>query len=103
LFFGLVTAGMALLVVAQNSLLFLVGWEIMALSAFFLVTTEDHDREVRGTGWLYLACTHTATLCLFALFALLRSAVGSFSSLQFLPKQSLLSRRPCSPGRLDLA
>lgn len=79
LFFGLVTAGMALLVVAQNSLLFLVGWEIMALSAFFLVTTEDHDQEVRKAGWVYLACTHTATLCLFALFALLRSGVGSFS------------------------
>ena len=79
LFFGLVTAGMALLVVARNSLLFLVGWEIMALSAFFLVTTEDHDPNVRVTGWLYLACTHTATLCLFALFALLRSRVGSFS------------------------
>ena len=79
LFFGLVTAGMALLVVARNSLLFLVGWEIMALSAFFLVTTEDHDQEVRKAGWVYLACTHTATLCLFALFALLRSGVGSFS------------------------
>ncbi|MEX2111741.1 MAG: proton-conducting transporter membrane subunit [Pirellulales bacterium] len=79
LFYGLVTAGMALLVVARNSLLFLVGWEIMALAAFFLVTTEDHDREVREAGWVYLACTHTATLCLFALFALLRSAVGSFS------------------------
>ena len=79
LFFGLVTAGMALLVVARNSLLFLVGWEIMALSAFFLVTTEDHDQEVREAGWVYLACTHTATLCLFALFALLRSGVGSFS------------------------
>ena len=70
---------MALLIVARNSLLFLVGWEIMALAAFFLVTTEDHDREVRAAGWVYLACTHTATLCLFALFALLRSAIGSFS------------------------
>jgi hydrogenase-4 component B len=79
LFYGLVTAGMALLVVARNSLLFLVGWEIMALAAFFLVTTDDHEREVRAAGWVYLACTHTATLCLFGLFALLRSAVGSFS------------------------
>jgi hydrogenase-4 component B len=79
LFYGFVTAGMALLVVARNSLLFLVGWEVMALAAFFLVTTEDHDREVRQAGWVYLACTHTATLGLIALFALLRSAVGSFS------------------------
>jgi hydrogenase-4 component B len=50
----------------------------MALSAFFLITTEVHDKEVRKTGWLYLGTTHTATLCLFALFALLRAANGSF-------------------------
>ena len=41
LFYGTLTAGMALLVIARNSILFLFGWEIMALSAFFLVTTED--------------------------------------------------------------
>ena len=91
LFYGLVTAGMALLVVARNSLLFLVGWEIMALSAFFLVTTEDHDQEVREAGWVYLACTHTATLCLFALFALLRSGVGSFS-LTPIPAEAVTNR-----------
>src|SRR5207245_4269036 len=51
LFYGTVTAGMALLVIAQNSILFLFGWEIMALSAFFLVTTEDHEEEVREAGW----------------------------------------------------
>ena len=45
LFYGTLTAGMALLVIARNSILFLFGWEIMALSAFFLVTTEDHDRR----------------------------------------------------------
>jgi hydrogenase-4 component B len=78
-FYGTVVAGMALLVVARNSILFLFGWEVMALSAFFLVTTEEHEKEVRETGWLYLVATHTATLCLFALFALLRAAKGSFA------------------------
>jgi hydrogenase-4 component B len=78
LFYGTVTAGMALLVIARDSILFLFGWEIMALSAFFLVATEDHDREVREAGWIYLVATHVATLCLFALFALLRIATGSF-------------------------
>ncbi len=50
----------------------------MALSAFFLVTTEDEREEVRDAGWVYLVATHTATLCLFALFALLRLASGNF-------------------------
>ena len=91
LFYGTLTAGMALLVIARNSILFLFGWEIMALSAFFLVTTEDHEKEVREAGWLYLVATHTATLCLFAVFALLRAASGSFAL-------APLSRMRLSPG-----
>src|SRR5262245_14595109 len=34
LFYGLLTAGMALLVIARNGILFLTAWEVMALSAF---------------------------------------------------------------------
>ncbi|MEI8371512.1 MAG: proton-conducting transporter membrane subunit [Planctomycetota bacterium] len=79
LFYGLLTAGMTLLVIARNSILFLFGWEVMALSAFFLVITEDDRQEVRQTGWIYFVATHVATLSLFALFALLRAASGSFT------------------------
>ena len=78
LFYGTMTAGMALLVIARNSICFLVGWEIMSLSAFFLITTEDHINEVRETGLVFLIATHVATLCLFALFALLRQVSGTF-------------------------
>jgi hydrogenase-4 component B len=77
-FYGLLAGGMALVVTSRNGLLFLFAWEIMAVSAFFLVTTEDDRQEVRETGWLYLVATHIATLCLFALFALLHKATGSF-------------------------
>lgn len=90
-FYGTLTAGMALLVVARNSILFLFGWEIMALSAYFLVATEDRDKEVCETAWIYLVATHAATLCLFALFGLLYAAAGSFA-LEPLSKESL------SPG-----
>ncbi len=79
LFYGWLTAGMALLVVARNGILFLFGWEIMALSAFFLVSTEDESQDVREAGWIYLVATHVATLCLFALFALWHAATGSFA------------------------
>jgi len=78
-FYGLLAAAMALLVISRNSILFLAAWETMALSAFFLVSTEDERAEVRQAGWLYLAATHLGTLCLFAMFALLRSATGGFS------------------------
>lgn len=77
-FYGFLPAAMSLLVVARNGMLFLAGWEIMTLSAFFLVSTEDQDREVRRAGWIYLAASHVSMLCLFGLFSLLASAGGSF-------------------------
>ena len=79
LFYGTLTAGMALLVIARNGILFLFGWEIMAISAFFLVATDDSDKEVCDAAWLYLVAAHTATLCLFAVFALLHAVTGSFT------------------------
>jgi hydrogenase-4 component B len=79
LFYGTMAAGMALLVVASNSIVFLVGWEIMALSAFFLVATEDDQEEVREAAWIYFVATHVATLSLFALFALLYMVNDSFT------------------------
>ncbi|MEW6270068.1 MAG: proton-conducting transporter membrane subunit, partial [Thermodesulfobacteriota bacterium] len=78
LFYGLLTAGMAVLVVARNSVLFLAGWETMALAAFLVVTTEDRVPAVRQAGYLYLIATRLGTLLLFAMFALLHAATGSF-------------------------
>jgi formate hydrogenlyase subunit 3/multisubunit Na+/H+ antiporter MnhD subunit len=78
LFYGLAVAGMALLVAASNAIVFLVGWEVMALSNFFLVLTDDEKPEVQRSAFLYLAATHVGTLALFAVFALLRQAGGSF-------------------------
>ncbi|HZT81455.1 MAG TPA: proton-conducting transporter membrane subunit, partial [Gemmataceae bacterium] len=91
-FYGVMTAGMALLVVARDGVLFLFGWEIMALAGFFLVTTEDQRQQARRAGWVYLVATHAAVLCLFAAFALLRSAAGSFA-LAAVPAEAI------TPGR----
>ncbi|VGO20615.1 proton-conducting transporter transmembrane domain-containing protein [Pontiella sulfatireligans] len=78
LFWGLTVAGMSLLLVARHAVLFLMGWEIMAVSAFFLITTENNLPEVRAAGWVYFVATHLGTLALFALFALFHSVTGSF-------------------------
>ena len=78
LFWGLMVAGMGLLIISRHALVFLLGWEFMALSAFFLVSTEDQHAESRQAGWVYLIATHVGTLALFALFALWRQATGSY-------------------------
>jgi hydrogenase-4 component B len=79
LFYGVVTAAMALLVVARNALLFLAGWEVMALAAFLLITTEDQDKEVREVGYIYLVATRIGTLCLFAMFVALFGLRGNWN------------------------
>jgi hydrogenase-4 component B len=78
LFYGFLTAGMSLLVCARNTMLFLVGWEVMALAAFLSLTTQDDQRSVRQVGYVYMVATRLATLCLFAMFALLYAATGGF-------------------------
>lgn len=78
---GVLVAGMTLLVISRHALAFLLGWEMMALAAFFLVSTEDGRAECRWAGWLYLIATHVGTLSLFALFALWRWATGSYALL----------------------
>lgn len=77
-FFGLMTAAMGAVVLARDGISFLFAWEIMALSCYFLVSTEDGKREVREAGTLYMITTHIATLGLFALFPLLHLLSGSW-------------------------
>jgi hydrogenase-4 component B len=76
--YGLLTAALLLLVVARDGILFLLAWEVMAIAAFFTVVTEDHLAEARRAAWVYLVCSHLATLCLFGFFALNFSVTGTF-------------------------
>lgn len=77
-FYGLLAGGMALVVLARNSVVFLIVWELMALAAFFLATAENEKPEVRRAGWVYLVATHAGTICLLALFALFHQVSGGF-------------------------
>ncbi|MFO0745167.1 MAG: proton-conducting transporter membrane subunit [Myxococcota bacterium] len=76
LFYGVLAGSLALLVVARDSILFLLAWEGMALGSFFLITIDDRDPATRSAGWVYLVATHVGTLALFAMFALLAKARG---------------------------
>jgi hydrogenase-4 component B len=76
LFLGLLHASLMALLAAQDGIAFLIAWELMALSAFFLVTTEHAEAEVRTAGWIYLATTHAGTLLLVAFFCCWDAASG---------------------------
>ena len=69
---------LGLVLVASNGLHFLVAWELFAVSAYYLITLDRQRSKVRAAGWLYLAASHAATLCLFAFFSLLAARTGSW-------------------------
>ena len=76
LFYGTLTAGMALVVIAAMACCSSWLGDHGALG-LFSVTTEDRVAEVRQSGWIYLVATHVAAIFLIALFGLLRAAGGS--------------------------
>ncbi len=77
-FYALMPMSMAGVILAQDGILLLLSWEIMAISAFMAVATEDKKPEVRQAAWVYLASAHVGTLALFGFFTLLSSTTGSF-------------------------
>jgi len=77
LFYNVLTASMLLLMASRNALLFLIVWELMAVSSFFLVVFDDEHAHVREAGWTYLIATHIGTAALLALFALLGKQANS--------------------------
>lgn len=87
-FWGMSVAGMGILILARQAFVFLLGWEIMAVGAFFLVSTEEQRAENRAAGWLYLAAAHAGVLALFGMFALLHSATGSYALRPVTPQEA---------------
>jgi formate hydrogenlyase subunit 3/multisubunit Na+/H+ antiporter MnhD subunit len=64
------------LVLARNAMLFLLMWEIMSLSSFFLVLFEGHRDNVRQAGWTYLVATHVGAAFLLVMFLILGHSCG---------------------------
>ncbi len=77
-FLMLLIASMYTVTAARNGLFFLVAWELMSLSSFFLVLFEGEKKEVRKSGIKYLVYMHLSVIFLIAMFALLTNAANSF-------------------------
>jgi hydrogenase-4 component B len=84
MFAQLLVASMAAILVARHAVVFLMAWEVMSVSSYFLVAFE-HDRpEVRRAAFTYLIASHVGVVFLFVAFALLGDHAGSFSFADFL-------------------
>ncbi len=77
LFYLLLLLGMTCVMTARDALLFMLSWEIMSLSPFFLIDFNDRDRLVQDASWVYLVAAHLGAVLLIAFFALLWQQSGS--------------------------
>jgi formate hydrogenlyase subunit 3/multisubunit Na+/H+ antiporter MnhD subunit len=75
--YNALTGAMVLVVLARNAVLFLVAWELMAVTSFLLVARDNERAEVRRAGRLYLVAGHLGTTALFLFFLLLGREAGS--------------------------
>jgi hydrogenase-4 component B len=72
-------ATMTGVLVCADFLFFLICWESMTLTSYFLVTFESENPASQRAGLKYFIITHGATLCMAAAALLLWRTSGSFS------------------------
>ncbi|MCD4722017.1 MAG: hydrogenase [Desulfobacula sp.] len=77
-FFSILIVSMALVVTAANIITFMLSWEIMSLSSFFLVIYDYESSENRRAGYLYFIFSHVGAMFIFAAFGIIYGYTGSF-------------------------
>ena len=82
-FYNAMLLSLTLVFAAGDAFFFLVAWEAMAVSAYFLVSYEHEKAETRHAGMLFLIMSHAGTGLLLIAFLLLSKASGSLSFASF--------------------
>jgi len=72
-------ASMAMVVLADDAYAFMVMWETMALSSFFLVIANHRIAEIRQAGYLYLLVAHVGAIAILLCFGVLQANTGDYT------------------------
>src|SRR5579859_5634613 len=72
-------AAMAVVVMADDAYLFMVAWETMALSSYFLVTSQHRLPEIRRAGFIYLIIAHVGAIGILLSFGVLQGGSWQFT------------------------
>src|SRR5450631_1813860 len=72
-------ASMAVVMLADDAYMFMVAWETMALSSYFLVTSHHRNPEIRRAGFLYLIMAHVGAVCILLCFGILQGGSWQFT------------------------
>ncbi len=69
--YHLFLAAMAMVMLAADAYSFMLAWEVMALSSYFLVLTQHRLEEIRAAGFLYLLLAHLGAIALLLCFGVM--------------------------------
>jgi hydrogenase-4 component B len=72
-------AAMAVVILADDAYAFMVAWETMALSSFFLVTSQHGRAEIRRAGFLYMLVAHVGALSILLAFGVMQGGSWQFT------------------------
>ncbi len=72
-------ASMAFVMLADDGYAFMVAWESMALTSFFLVTSEHRHAEIRRAGYLYLLVAHIGAVGILLSFGVMAGSTGDYT------------------------
>jgi hydrogenase-4 component B len=72
-------ASMVGVVLADDAYSFMVLWETMALSSFFLVTANHRIPEVRSAGYLYVTMARIGAIAILLCFGVLQANTGDYT------------------------
>jgi formate hydrogenlyase subunit 3/multisubunit Na+/H+ antiporter MnhD subunit len=70
---------MAFVMLADDAYLFMVAWETMALSSYFLVITDHKLPAIRSAGFLYLLIAHLGAIAILLCFGVMHGGRGDYS------------------------
>src|ERR1700738_5088524 len=77
--YHLFLGSMGFVLLADDAYAFMLAWETMALSSYFLVTTQHRIPEIRRAGFLYLLIAHLGAIAILLSFGVLQGGTWHFT------------------------
>ena len=77
--YHLFLASIGFLLLADDAYSFMVAWETMALSSYFLVTAQHGIAEIRRAGFVYLLMAHLGAIAILLAFGVMQGGSWQFT------------------------
>ncbi len=77
--YHLFLASMGFVLLADDAYAFMFAWETMALSSYFLVTTQHRIPDIRRAGFLYLLVAHVGAIGILLSFGIMQGGSWQFT------------------------